>query len=46
MTIENAPKISIEQVAELSARVIQEVEKAVVGKRDVLNLMMAALLSS
>ena len=46
MTMENAPKISIEQVAELSARVIQEVEKAVVGKRDVLNLMMAALLSS
>jgi MoxR-like ATPase len=46
MTIEFAPKISIEQVAELSARVVQEVEKAVVGKRDVLNLMMAALLSS
>ena len=46
MTIETAPKISIEQVAELSARVVQEVEKAVVGKRDVLNLMMAALLSS
>jgi MoxR-like ATPase len=46
MTREIAPKISIEQVAELSARVIQEVEKAVVGKRDVLNLMMAALLSS
>jgi MoxR-like ATPase len=44
--MEHAPKISIEQVAELSARVIQEVEKAVVGKRDVLNLMMAALLSS
>jgi MoxR-like ATPase len=46
MTMENASKISIEQVAELSAGVIQEVEKAVVGKRDVLNLMMAALLSS
>src|SRR5690349_17805461 len=46
MTIESAPKLSIEQVAELSARVVQEVEKAVVGKRDVLNLMMAALLSS
>jgi MoxR-like ATPase len=46
MTMEDAPKISIEQVAELSARVVQEVEKAVVGKRDVLNLMMAALLSS
>ncbi len=46
MTIEIAPKLSIEQVAELSARVVREVEKAVVGKRDVLNLMMAALLSS
>ena len=46
MTTENSPKISIEQVAELSTRVIQEVEKAVVGKREVLQLMMAAFLSS
>jgi len=46
MTIENSLKISIEQVAELSARVVQEIEKAVVGKREVLNLMMAAFLSS
>jgi MoxR-like ATPase len=46
MTIENSPTMSIEQVAELSAKVIQEVEKAVVGKREVLNLMMAAFLSS
>jgi MoxR-like ATPase len=46
MTIENSTPISIEQVAELSARVIQEVEKAVVGKREVLQLMMAAFLSS
>jgi len=46
MTIQNSLKISIEQVAELSAKVVQEVEKAVVGKREVLNLMMAALLSS
>jgi len=38
--------LSIEQVADLSAKVIQEVEKAVVGKRSVLNLMMAAFLSS
>ncbi len=37
--------IRIEQVAELSARVIQEVEKAVVGKRAVLEQMMAAFLS-
>jgi len=37
--------ISIEQVAELSGRVIQEVEKAVVGKRAVLEQMMAAFLS-
>ena len=45
MTNENSPQLSIEQVAELSARVIQEVEKAVVGKREVLNLIMAAFLS-
>ncbi len=45
MTIENLSRISIEQVADLSAQVIQEVEKAVVGKREVLNLMMAAFLS-
>jgi len=37
---------SIEQVAELSARIVREVEKAIVGKREVLNLMMAAFLSS
>ncbi|MGE5377161.1 MAG: AAA family ATPase, partial [Bacteroidota bacterium] len=46
MTIENSHTRSIEQVAELSAKVIQEVEEAVVGKREVLNLMMAAFLSS
>ncbi len=34
------------QTADLCAKVIQEVEKAVVGKRHVLNLMMAAFLSS
>src|SRR5512133_3396232 len=38
--------MNIEQVAELSERVIQEVERAVVGKREVLQLMMAAFLSS
>jgi MoxR-like ATPase len=46
VTIETSSKISIDQVAELSAKVVQEVEKAVVGKREVLNLMMAAFLSS
>jgi MoxR-like ATPase len=46
MTMENSPKISIEQLAELSTRIIQEIEKAVVGKREVLQLMMAAFLSS
>src|SRR5574339_1241408 len=46
MTIETSSKISIDQVAELSAKVVQEVEKAVVGKREVLNMMMAAFLSS
>jgi MoxR-like ATPase len=46
MTTKNSPPITIKQVADLSARVIQEVEKAVVGKRIVLNQMMAAFLSS
>jgi MoxR-like ATPase len=45
MTRENSSQISIEQVAKLSVQVIQEVEKAVVGKREVLNLIMAAFLS-
>jgi MoxR-like ATPase len=38
--------LSIEQVADLSARIIQEVEKSVIGKHTVLNQMMAAFLSS
>lgn len=43
----NAPTpITIEQVACLSAQIIQEIEKAVVGKRHVLTQMMAAFLSS
>jgi MoxR-like ATPase len=46
MTIEHTLKPNLEQVAEISARVVQEVEKAVVGKQEVLNLMMAAFLSS
>jgi MoxR-like ATPase len=46
MTIVHTLKPNLEQVADISARVVQEVEKAVVGKRDVLNLMMAAFLSS
>src|SRR5512145_2357492 len=46
MAMENLHKTCVEQVSELSARVIQEVEKAVVGKREVLQLMMAAFLSS
>ena len=45
MNRENPSQISIEQVAELSTQIIQEVEKAVVGKREVLHLIMAALLS-
>jgi MoxR-like ATPase len=43
-TISNS--LTIEQVAELSARIIAEVEKAVIGKHMVLNQMMAAFLSS
>jgi MoxR-like ATPase len=46
MTTKNSTQISIEQVADLSARVIEEVEKAVIGKREVLEQMMAAFLSS
>ncbi len=46
MTTKNPTAITIEQVAELSAQVIAEVEKAVVGKHTVLNQMMAAFLSS
>ncbi len=46
MTNEPSPRISVEQVADLSARVIEEVEKAVVGKRETLGLMMASFLSS
>ncbi len=46
MTTNNLADITIEQVAGLSAQVIAEVEKAVVGKNTVLNQMMAAFLSS
>jgi len=45
MTTISTP-LPIEQVAEYSARVVQEVEKAVIGKHEVLNQMMAAFLSS
>src|SRR5512137_1935398 len=46
MMSEKSAQLSIEQVASLSAGIIQEVEKAVVGKRELLTLMMAAFLSS
>jgi MoxR-like ATPase len=39
-------KISIAETAELSQKIIQEVEKAVIGKREVHQLMMSAILSS
>ena len=45
MTTISTP-ITIKQVADLSAQVIQEVEKAVIGKRTVLTQMMASFLSS
>jgi len=38
--------LSIEQVADYTARVVQEVEKAVIGKHEALCQMMAAFLSS
>jgi MoxR-like ATPase len=37
--------LTIEQVADYSARVVEEVEKAVIGKHEVLDQMMAAFLS-
>jgi MoxR-like ATPase len=46
MTANESIRISIEQVADFSAQVIQEVEKAVVGKHAVLSQMMASFLSS
>jgi MoxR-like ATPase len=46
MNTKKTTEIPIAQVAELSARVIEEVEKAVVGKREVLVQMMAAFLST
>ncbi|MBN1266907.1 MAG: hypothetical protein JXA25_15535 [Anaerolineales bacterium] len=46
MTMDNSPALAIGQVAERSAKIVQEVEKAVVGKREVLNRMMAVFLSS
>ena len=46
MTPNVSTSITIEQVATLSAQIVQEVEKAVVGKRQVLTQMMAAFLSS
>ena len=46
MTTDKQASMTISRVAELSARIIDEVEKAVIGKRDVLKMMTAAFLSS
>ncbi len=46
MQIRQPTSLTSEEAAGLCAQVIQEVEKAVVGKRPVLRLMMAAFLSS
>src|SRR5512135_1825680 len=46
MTLNLSNPLSIKQVAALSEKIVLEVEKAVVGKRTVLNQMMAAFLSS
>ena len=45
MRKEHIEGLSISEVAEVSSRIIEEVEKAVVGKREVLELMTAAFLS-
>ena len=46
MPIDISTPLSIEQVSALCSQVIQEVEKAVIGKRSVLTQMMAAFLCS
>jgi MoxR-like ATPase len=46
MTTDKHSIMTIDRVAEYSARIIEEVEKAVIGKRDVLEEMTAAFLSS
>ena len=46
MTTNASTPITIEQVAGLSDQIIQEVEKAIVGKRQVLTQIMAAFLAS
>ncbi len=40
-----APALSVPEAADLAARVLTEVEKAVVGKREALSLVLAALLA-
>src|SRR5512138_2697566 len=46
MSENNLKMITIEEMSSLSNQIIQEVEKAVIGKRSSLQLMMAAFLSS
>lgn len=46
MTTDAASTMDIEKVATLCAHIIEEVEKAVIGKRNALKMMMAAFLSS
>jgi MoxR-like ATPase len=41
-----SPVITVEQLTDYSARIIEEVEKAIVGKREVLKRLLAAFLSS
>jgi MoxR-like ATPase len=45
MTENDSASMTIDGVAERAARVVREVEKAVVGKRELLQVMMAAFLS-
>jgi MoxR-like ATPase len=46
MTNDNSTRVTIAQAAEFSSGVVREVEKAVIGKGDLLRRMMAAFLSS
>lgn len=46
MTDHQAIPKSVKEVAEISRQIVDEVEKAIIGKRDVLMMLMAAFMSS
>ena len=46
MSTKQSKKITIKEIGEFSSKIIMEVEKVIVGKNDVLKLMMSSFLSS